>query len=171
MGDRTYTAIEFTGDISEEQAAELVELLEIQGCESHQHGSLLLEALRDGDGFWDGECNYATMEAIEGWCFENQVGYLKSWEAGGDYGPGIELWKPGMETSEQCPSLEGGPAVDLDDLVKARDAGKIDDLIADLKKFTDLGPPLKVLAVKDWTPELCTRMAKRALLCEGEASA
>lgn len=169
MGDRTYTAIEFTGDISEEQAAELVELLEIQGCESHQHGSLLLlEALRDGDGFWDSECNYATMEGVEGWCFENQVGYLKTWEAGGDYGPGIELWKPGMKSSEQCALIEGSPATELNELIKARDAGKIDELIDDLKKFTTLGPPLRVLDVKDWTSELCTRMAKRALLTEGE---
>lgn len=170
MGDRTYTDIEFTGDMSEEQAAELVELLEAQGCDSCQYDrNDLLEALKAGDSFYDTECNYAQMEDIEEWCRDNEIGYRKSWEAGGDYGPGLELWKPGMQQAEQCPSLEGGPAVDLDDLVKARDSGTIDALIADLKKFTSLGPPVRVLPVDKWTPELCTRMAKRALLSEGEA--
>ena len=164
MGDRTYTNIEFTGDISEEQAEELVAELEAQGCAPNNYSNEdLLEALKAGDSFYDMECNYATMEGVEGWCFENQVGYLKTWEAGGDYGPGIELWKPGMKSSEQCASIEGSPATELNDLIKARDAGKIDELIDDLKKFTTLGPPLRVLDVKDWTPELCVFMAKREL--------
>jgi hypothetical protein len=167
MGDRTYTTIEFTGDISEEQAAELVAELEGQGCSPNNYGSEdLLEALKAGDSFYDMECNYATMEGVESWCGENEVGYLKTWAAGGDYGPGIELWKPGMKSSEQCASLEGEPIATLDDLIKARDAGKVDDLINNLKRFTTLGPPLRVLAVKDWTPELCVFMAKRKLEVE-----
>jgi hypothetical protein len=163
MGDRTYTAIEFTGEISEEQATELVELLEAQGCNSYDHVHKLLDALRAGDSFYDSECNYAQMDAIEGWCVENEVGYCKTWAAGGDYGPGIEIWQPGMAKVESCAAIEDSPAATLTELIKARDTNMLDNLIEQLERFTRLGPPLKVLAVDDWTPELCTRMAKRAL--------
>jgi hypothetical protein len=162
MGDRTYTQIEFTGEISEEQAEELVELLKAQGCETNSSANLL-EGLKQGDNFYDGECNYAQMEEIEEWCGANDVGYLKSWMPGGDYGAGLALWLPGMGCAEECTSVEDSPVATLNELKKARDAGAVDDLIKRLEKFTSAGPSLKVLAVDDWTPELCVRMAKRAL--------
>jgi hypothetical protein len=158
MGDR----IQFSGIISEEQAEELVELLEAQGCCANE-GDDLLQALKDGSSFYDGECNYAQMEDIEAWCGENEVGYCKTWEPGGGYGPGIELWRPGMERAQQCASVESSPVATFNELEKAHKAGKVAELIADLDRFNHLGPPLQVLAVDDWTPELCTFMAKRAL--------
>jgi hypothetical protein len=165
MGDRTYTSIGFTGVISEEQAAELADLLRDQGCEAH-NGGHLLDALKEGDGFYDNECNYATMEDIESWCGENEVGYLKSWSAGGDYGPGLELWRPGMTGAEQCPSVDDSPVATLTELTLAHKDGAVLDLIERLDRFTSLGPALKVLAVEDWTPELCVFMAKRKLEIE-----
>jgi hypothetical protein len=147
MGDRTWTDIQFSGIISEEQAEELVELLEAQGCCANE-GDDLLQALKDGSSFYDGEY---------------EVGYCKTWEPGGGYGPGIELWRPGMERAQQCASVESSPVATFNELEKAHKAGKVAELIADLDRFNHLGPPLQVLAVDDWTPELCTFMAKRAL--------
>jgi hypothetical protein len=171
MGDRTYTQIEFTGEISEEIATELVELLEAQDCVSNHddygsHGSLLAGLKTAHNSFYDSECNYAMMEDIEAWCRDNDVGYLKSWMAGDEYGPGIKLWRPGMEAAEECAALDDSPIATLSELQKAHEAGTVGDLIKHLDRFTSLGPPLKVLAVDDWTPELCARMAKRALEAE-----
>jgi hypothetical protein len=164
MGDRTYTQIEFAGVISEEQAEELVELLNAQGCEVNEcDQNDLMTALKNGSSFYDSECNYAQMEDIESWCGENDVAYLKTWEAGGGYGPGIELWKPGMKEALQCESCESSPVAALEDLKKAHAAGKVGELIESLERFSGLDGELQVLAVEDWTPELCVFMAKRKL--------
>lgn len=168
MGDRTYTSIEFSGVISEEQADELAQLLSDQGCEANDEQFDLRNALAEGSSFYDGECNYAQMDDIESWCVENNVAYLKMWEPGGGYGPGIELWRPGMGSAEQCVSVESSPVASLDDLEKAHKEGKVAELIESLTQFCSLGPALQVLAVEDWTPELCVFMAKRKLLCEGD---
>lgn len=165
MGDRTYTQIEFSGVISEEQADELVDLLEAQNCEANNpdHTNDLLEALKAGSSFYDGECNYAQMDDIEEWCSENDVAYLKTWEAGGGYGPGIELWRPGMAKVEQCACVESSPVATFNELVKAHKTGKVAELIEHLDRFNNVWPELQVLDVEDWPPELCVRMAKRKL--------
>lgn len=166
MGDRTWTSIEFSGTISEEQGEELLALLKDQACVSNLTDSTpTLNDLKESTSFYDDECNYATMEDIEAWCPDNNVGYLKSWEAGGDYGPGIEVWRPGMARREHCASIENSPVVTLADLVEAQAEG-VAALITKLQLFDTCGPPLRVLAVDDWTDELCHFMAKRALLDE-----
>jgi hypothetical protein len=71
-----------------------------------------------------------------------------------------------MEAAEECAALDDSPIATLSELQKAHEAGTVGDLIKHLDRFTSLGPPLKVLAVDDWTPELCARMAKRALEAE-----
>lgn len=169
MGDRTYTQIEFSGAISEEQGEELLAHLEAQGCAVNDPAAgdkMDLAALSAGASFYDSECNYAQMEEIEAWCGENNVSYLKNWEAGGDYGPGLQLFDATTGETVECPALESAPAVPLSELITARNDGTIDTLIAGMQKFADFSthfPPLKVLKVEDWTPEVCTFMAKRAL--------
>lgn len=166
MGDRTHTAIEFKGQISVEQAEELLSALKDQGCEPNdcgERGDLSIADLTEGSGFYDSECNYAQMEDIEGWCRDNNVSYLKTWEAGGGFGPGLELFDVATQTTEQCSSIESSPAVELGQLIKARDEGTLDELVARLSKFTGFPCELEVFELADWPDELAVFMAKRAL--------
>lgn len=169
MGDRTYTSIQFSGEISEEQAGELVVLLCAQGCSSNAtDGPPTVSGLKEheGDSFYDNECNYATMAEIEAWCAENRVSYLKDWSQGGEYGPGLELYDHAAGTTEQCSAIESSPAITLSELITLREDGALDERIAHLSKFENFSthfPQLKVLAVGDWTDDLCKFMAERAL--------
>lgn len=169
MGDRTYTSIEFSGEISEQQATELIALLKNQGCCSNVTDNVpTIEGLKEyaHDSFYDHECNYGTMEEIESWCPLNRVSYLKTWAQGGDYGPGIELYDHTTSEIEQVAALENSPAISLSDLIKLRDAGEIDKEIDRLKKlenFSKIYSPLKVFELKDWPDDLCKFMAERAL--------
>lgn len=172
MGDRTWTSIEFSGDISEEQAAELVELLRDQGCESNatdEPPTLAGLKEHDNDSFYDNECNYATMEEIESWCTLNRVSYLKTWAAGGDYTAGLELYDYALKTSEQVAALDSSPAISLTALIALRDEGEIDKRIERLNRFENFStnyPPLKIYALNDWPDDLCKFLAERALLGE-----
>lgn len=167
MGDRTHTAIEFSGTISEEQGWELIQLLNDQGCECNDgNHDLTLASLTSGESFYDSDCNYAQMEDIESWCGDNNVSFLKTWEPGGGYGPGICHYDAATGKTHECASLESSPAVGLDTLIKARNEGTIDAVIASLRPLDDFAPDLKVLKVEEWTDELCHFMAKRALLAD-----
>jgi hypothetical protein len=169
MDDRAWTNIEFSGVISEEQGLELVDQLEGQGCQNGTHGSgeVSLAALSNGDSFDDEEANYGDMDGVEAWCKANRVSYLKSWEAGGGYGPGMTLYDAATETGTTCASLEGSPAMTVAEVVRLKLEDRLDERIAELRKFESFSshyPELKVLAVEDWTDELCHFMAKRAML-------
>lgn len=179
MGDRTYTSIEFSGDISEQQAEELIGLLDDQ-CgddasgiplvQGHAERKFTLEHLCvPHNSFSDDECNYATMDEIESWCTLNRVSYLKTWAAGGDYVAGLELYDYALKTAEQVAALDSSPAISLSDLIKIRDEGEIDKAIERLNKFENFSkkyPPLKIYALNDWPDDLCKFLAERALLGE-----
>lgn len=170
MGDRTWTSIEFSGAISFEQAEELLQLLKDQGCyANHSDDTPKLDNLVNSDSFYDSDCNYSQMEDIEAWCGENNVSYLKSWEPGGGYGPGMEIWDDAAETTYTCATVESSPALTVLDLIAAKTEGTIDEKIAELSRFDAFSstyPTLKVLKTEEWTDALCKLMAERALCKE-----
>lgn len=114
MGDRTYTSISFSGRISYALAEELVQELEGQACSCDEgpEGELTVEHLKvPHHQFYDTECNYAQMEGVENFCREHGIAYEKTWEAGGDYGPGTMIFTGTEEI--QCGTIEGEPALTL----------------------------------------------------------
>jgi hypothetical protein len=112
MGDRTYTDIQFSGRITREVAEGLVEQLTEQGCDANDgpEGDITVEHLKiPGNVFWDDECNYANMEGVEAYCDEHHIFYKKTWSAGSEYGPGIEIFDGGKPRS--IGALEGEPVM------------------------------------------------------------
>lgn len=111
MGDRTYTAIRFSGKITAEQAEELILELAGQGCQCDDgpEGDLTIEHLKLDQYFYDNECNYGQMEGVEDYCREQGIPYCKTWDAGGDYGPGMKVFTGSEE--HECGTLDGDPVV------------------------------------------------------------
>lgn len=157
MGDRTWTGIQFSGIITEDVGHELLGLLDDQceGCQDgpelvagHAEVKFTLDHLRvPHNQFYDGECNYGTMEAIEAFCQEHNISYFKTWQAGGEYGPGMEIYHAIVDQTVQCPDIDGEPVIGLKELIDAYDEGKIDDKIKFLRSFKDWEanfPPIEI---------------------------
>lgn len=139
MGDRTYTTIKFSGEISYAQAEELIQELEGQGCrcDDPDTGELTVDQLADST-FYDSECNYAQMEGVENYCREQGIKYLKTWEPGGGYGSGIMLFNG--TTDVECGTVDGEPALTLGQIKKLGIG-----MIGFLKSFDGFDEPLKIV--------------------------
>jgi hypothetical protein len=150
MGDRTWTSIRFSGELTTELADALVEELDAQGCrwdDNRGHNMAPTRAsLTEADYFYDEEANYGTMEEVTGWCEENHISYLLYWEAGGGYGPGYSLYNAVTGVTFGCGAIEGEPAVTLSDLNKV---GSVEDLSGYLKTFNDFEANYGPLVIRD----------------------
>lgn len=159
MGDRTWTGIQFSGIVTREVAEELLDLLDMQCCgchagpelgRGHADNKFQIEHLAEPHNqFYDDECNYATMEDIESFCREHHVSYFKSWQAGGDYGPGMEIYHAIVDQAVQCSDIDGEPVIGLDELIKAYDKGEIDDKIKFLRSFKDWEANFPPIVIQD----------------------
>lgn len=119
MGDRTWTSIQFSGQITTAVAEGLLDAMNEDNCIDCMQidKELSLELLRIPRAtFYHDECNYAQLETVEGYCHEHGIAYCKTWAAGGDYGPGIEVFT-GYEV-HSCGTLEGEPVVTRSMLTK-----------------------------------------------------
>ena len=148
MGDRTYAYIRFSGAANREVAEDLLVELANQGCLSNEDDDPpTLENL--AETFYDSECNYASMEGVELFCQLSGISYVKTWEPGGSYGAGIELYNAVVNQSFQVATSEGEPVLTLGELMKIVEEGKdLNDVIEYLKTFVnseDVYPPLKII--------------------------
>jgi hypothetical protein len=116
MGDRTYTSIRFSGTISREVAEELLEACQGEYlCSNETDKQIsLLDELKDE--LYASECNYAQLDGPESVCRARGIPYCKTWEAGGDYGPGMTVFTG--EDVHECNTMDGEPAVTRSMLVK-----------------------------------------------------
>lgn len=152
MGDRTWTGIQFSGIISKDVAEGLLDELNAQ-CDDCSNDvpnvrKFSLEHLQvPHNQFTDDECNYATMEGVEDYCRECHISYRKTWNTGGDYSSGVEIYNALVDQTWAINDVEGEPVIGVNDLVEAHAAGKIEDMINYLKSFTDWEknyPPLEI---------------------------
>lgn len=150
MGDRSWTAISFSGNITADQAEDLLFEIAAQGCkcDDGDDGGITVEHLKLDTCFYDEECNYALMDGIESWCKENHVSYLKTWSPGGGYGEGAELYIAIPGATIAMPQCEGEACLTAGNLKELRDKGAtLDDVIRyvdQVERFREHHPPLVV---------------------------
>lgn len=152
MGDRTYTTIRFSGQLPLDNVDEFVQALKDDAlrCENELQPYSAYDDKPGNlsDTFHDYEANYGTLENAEAIARELHLSYLKSWDAGGDYGPGMTLYNAVVDTELDVSSLDGEPVIALSELVKHFDAGKIEEQIGFMRAFADFDkhyPPLEVV--------------------------
>lgn len=99
MGDRVWVKLMIGGEIAAEDLQELVEACEVEGGRDYYSDTEITvesvtAAVARGETFDVAiqEANYAEAEAIEDFCRERKLPYLKEWEAGGGFGPGIVVF-------------------------------------------------------------------------------
>jgi hypothetical protein len=143
MGDRTWTSIQFSGVIDREKVPLLIEAIEAEAmqCDNGPEGAIADAHLIHM--FYDEECNYATLESVEAVCKQIGISYLKSWEPGGGYVPGMEIYNAVVDQTFSVGSLEGEPVVTLADLKKR----PVEETIAYLESFANFEknyPPLEI---------------------------
>lgn len=137
MGDRVYVTFAIRGRIETVEALDAI-------CESIvEHGlgdlsdysimkyadeakGVLFEALKAGEDsviFYDDECNYADLSALEATCKEHGVSYQFDWEAGAEFSAGSSAFAPdmGVATEYQDDAL----GADIIELLKLPDAEAI----------------------------------------------
>lgn len=135
MGDRTWTGITFSGKLNREVAEGLVVELEGQHCQSESGREITIDDLLNHNQLWDDECNYASMEGVEGYCREHGVSYLKVWAAGGDYEAGYEIYNAVVNQTFQ---VTGGddPSLGASELREFMKQGKtLQDVVAYIEQF------------------------------------
>lgn len=114
MGDRTWTSIRFSGEITLGTAEGLLKEMNDyslrcdEGPET-RGDNLTIEHLMLDQYFYGDEVNYGMLESLEAYCTEFGIAYLKTWEPGGGYGPGMDLFD-GHEL-HSCSTVEGEVAV------------------------------------------------------------
>jgi hypothetical protein len=147
MGDRTYTTIRFSGAIKRSQVPELIEALEAEGAYSseynngEQRGPSVDNLMEE---FCVEECNYAQMETAEAAAGELNLSYVKTWQPGGCYGPGIEIYNALLNETFECPAIDGEPVVGISELLKK----PVEEIIPYLQMFADdekAYPPLEIV--------------------------
>lgn len=97
MGDRTQVTFTIGGEVPADRLDDLLEAIKAEGFGPEWEGpdnDRLREMIAAGEVFHitGNEVNYATAEAIESICKELVLPYRKEWDAGGGYGPGIEIF-------------------------------------------------------------------------------
>jgi hypothetical protein len=142
MGDRTYVSIRFSGQITAEQADELIQELDGQGCRCDDPDTGKLEPIQlTTSMFYDSECNYATMDGVEDFCREHSIAYCKTWEAGGDYGPGMEIFNGTNVIS--VGTIGGEPALSLSE-IKRHGIGML-GFLESFENFDKHFPPVTII--------------------------
>lgn len=152
MGDRVYTTILFAGVIDEENVEDLLEAVNADGltCDdgpelTYSAGSSTLVQEHLQYQLYNCECNYASLDETEAACHRLGVNYLKTWQEGGDFAPGMEIYNAITGVTLNCGLLDGEPAVTLSDLEKA---GSPEDLIGFLKAFSNFEKNYGTLDIK-----------------------
>lgn len=90
------------------------------------------ERLSDGTvGFVRNEHDEPSIDAMEDVCLEQTVPYVSTAAADEEAGAQIRWWRPGMEGCGTCMGDADGDAVlKVDDVVRARREGTLEDLVA-----------------------------------------
>jgi hypothetical protein len=133
MGDRTYTSIRFSGVIDADKVPQLVQAMRDDYLNCDSTGNSDWDESDLTDSFYAEEANYGQLGCTEAACKELGVSFRTSWNAGGDYGPGMKIYNAVVDQEFECADLDGDPVVGLNELIKAHEAGKIDDTIGFLK--------------------------------------
>jgi hypothetical protein len=151
MGDRVWTAIQFSGVITREVADALVEELNGQ-CNDASHGpegrDFTIEHLKvPHNQFTDDECNYGTMEGIEALCQEHGISYLKIWADGGGFEAGQEIYNAVTGVIIECPGRDDY-CLSLTELEKSLERGNtLEDVVGFLRGFKDFAKNYPALEI------------------------
>lgn len=143
MGDRTYTTIRFSGSLHRSKVPELIEALEAENVLS-SNDEKPARADNLADTFYDCECNYGQMESAEGTARDLGLSYLKEWQPGGDYGPGMLIYVALLDQEFECPTCGGEPVVGVSELLKK----PVEEIVPYLQMFVDFDskfPPLEII--------------------------
>lgn len=123
MGDRTDYQITIGGKMTPDTLSQLVETIEAEGLGLEWEGGATADELRGAfvDAALNGQAvtlnahdvNYGNADDVESFCCAHDLPYRKEWDAGGGYGPGVEVFDG--EACREYTSAgigNGGPMLD-----------------------------------------------------------
>lgn len=157
MGEYVWTTFTLGGKLSaravREIAAELAAWFPEEIADAADGEAALRDAASSGRALSvAASINYGNTESLDAACTSHGVAWARHWSAGGDFGSGVTVWRPGMADPVDYDALDNGrPCIGLAELRHAAGEGldAVQGLIAAVERAdAESFPPVEIRGIR-----------------------